>query len=394
MIALWMFTGGFVLIEPSPYELMFIAVLPVAVLAGVGLHKQPQVLLYLLVFFAPFGMLGAFQVKHMTVIQGMVYVMVTIFLWLTGYFAANYVADNPDRNMTRMIKAYTIVAVLVSLVGTLAYLGLIPGKDIFTKFGRAKGTFEDPNVFGPFLILPAMYALQAILIKGRKGFLLNAGIVGILSAGVFFSFSRAAWGHLLVSGLLVFAFVYFFESTKRIRSRMMFLAIVGIGIGVVGLAAILSIAPIRDLFVQRANLVQNYDSGETGRFGRQAYAFELALTNPLGIGPLEFENMRITEEPHDTYVKVFLTYGWFGGLAYYILVILTLYRGYWALVTQPRYRLWLIPLVAVFTFLVIESAIIDSDHWRHYFLVVGLIWGVTAYADQRENPSKRLAQAA
>ena len=25
---------------------------------------------------------------------------------------------------------------------------------------------------------------------------------------------------------------------------------------------------------------------------------------------------------------------------------------------------------------VVESAIIDSDHWRHYFLLLGVIWGL------------------
>ncbi len=24
-----------------------------------------------------------------------------------------------------------------------------------------------------------------------------------------------------------------------------------------------------------------------------------------------------------------------------------------------------------------ESLIIDSDHWRHYFLLLGLIWGLS-----------------
>jgi hypothetical protein len=38
----------------------------------------------------------------------------------------------------------------------------------------------------------------------------------------------------------------------------------------------------------------------------------------------------------------------------------------------------LIPLVAVFVPLAGEAAIIDIDHWRHFFLVGGLIWGVTA----------------
>jgi hypothetical protein len=25
---------------------------------------------------------------------------------------------------------------------------------------------------------------------------------------------------------------------------------------------------------------------------------------------------------------------------------------------------------------VFESAIIDTDHWRHYFLILGVLWGL------------------
>jgi hypothetical protein len=27
---------------------------------------------------------------------------------------------------------------------------------------------------------------------------------------------------------------------------------------------------------------------------------------------------------------------------------------------------------------VVESAIIDIDHWRHYFLILGVLWGLMA----------------
>jgi hypothetical protein len=27
-----------------------------------------------------------------------------------------------------------------------------------------------------------------------------------------------------------------------------------------------------------------------------------------------------------------------------------------------------------------ESAVIDSDHWRHYFLLLGVLWGLMAAA--------------
>lgn len=390
LIMFWMVAGGFVLIEPSPYEFVFLMVLPVALMAGVGLHRSPQIILYLLILFVPFGFIGAFHVTHMSVLNGMVYVLVTVFLWLTSYFVANYVADDPQNTMTRMMKAYTFIAVVVSLIGSLAYLGLIPGEDVFTKFGRAKGTFEDPNVFGPFLILPAMFAFQKLILTDRpREFWLASIVFGILAVGVLFSFSRAAWGHFIISAAMVFVCLFIFEATSRIRQRMLILMAAGFVLAVIGLGFALSIESVRELFLQRASFVQSYDSGETGRFGRQAYAFELALANPWGIGPLEFENMRITEEPHNTYVKVLLTYGWVGGFAYMALVWLTLKRGFSALVSQKANRLLLIPTLSVFAFLVIESAIIDTDHWRHYFLVLGMVWGITAYSDREQPPPPR-----
>jgi hypothetical protein len=59
-------------------------------------------------------------------------------------------------------------------------------------------------------------------------------------------------------------------------------------------------------------------------------------------------------------------------------VILTLWRGIASLTKPSPYRLMMIPLIATYSMLVGESAIIDTDHWRHYFLLVGLIWGVAS----------------
>ncbi len=76
------------------------------------------------------------------------------------------------------------------------------------------------------------------------------------------------------------------------------------------------IPEVAELFKQRASLIQSYDGGETGRFGRQAWGYALALNNPLGIGPWQFDQMLVREQPHNTYLKVFLDYGWLGGGAF------------------------------------------------------------------------------
>ena len=376
MVAVWIFAGGFVMVEPSPYELTFLAVLPLALLAGIGLYRSTFGLFAILLGFTPFALIAVFQVRFTPITDALLFSIVTIFLLLTAYFVANYVAEATERRIRIIIGAYTAVAAICALLGTLGYLGLIPGADLFTRYGRAKATFNDPNVFGPFLVLPAMYALQRVLLGTPRTALIAGTIYLVLFVGVFVSFSRAAWGHFAFSSILTLALVFWLEASVRDKVRIMIMSLVGAGMLVIALGGLLSIPSVQALFAQRAQ-GQDYDSGETGRFGRQGYAYELALDHPLGLGPLEFRNLRVIEEPHNVYVSVLHAYGWGGGAMYYLLVILTLWRAWQGLARPSPYRLMMIPLVATFLMLVGESAIIDSDHWRHYYLVAGLIWGLS-----------------
>lgn len=378
MVGLWMFSGGVVMFEPSPYELVFLLVLPVALMAGLQLYRSTLNLFNLMVFFLPFALIAAMQVQHITFTKSLIYAAVTFFLWFTAYFAANYVAEAPQPRMRQMMRAYTAIALIVAVVGVLAYLGLIPLHDLFLRYGRAKATFKDPNVYGPFLILPAMFALQRVLLlRGRTAFW-SALVYIVLFLGVFVSFSRAAWGHFIFSSALVFVLVYAMQATGKDKVRMLILALTGTLAVFALLGLLLSIDSVRELFFLRFSLEQNYDSGSTGRFGRQAYAFGLALTHPWGIGPGEFAKLRITEEPHNLYVNVLLVYGWGGGAAFITVLFMTLWRGLKHLFLPSPNQLLLIPLFSVYLALMIEAAIIDADHWRHLFLVIGLIWGVTA----------------
>jgi hypothetical protein len=377
VVAVWIFTGALVLVEPSPYELTFLAVLPVAILAGMGIYRSTFGLLAITMAFTPFALIAAFQVRFTPVTDALIFSLVTVFLLITAYFAANYVAEDTERRMRIVMRAYTWAAVSSALLGTLAYLGLIPGAELFVRYGRAKAAFNDSNVFGPFLVLPAMFALQRLLFGSKRMQVVAALVYTILFVGVFVSFSRAAWGHFALSSLMVLALCFWLEANAREKVRIMIMGLVGIALLMVALAGLLSIPSVASLFEQRASS-QSYDEGETGRFGRQGYAFELALNNPLGIGPQEFYQLRVIEAPHNVYVTVLHVYGWGGGGLYYLLVLLTLWRGATALMVRSRYRLVMIPLVSTYVMLVGESVIIDSDHWRHYFLIVGLIWGVAS----------------
>ena len=311
-VALWVFSGGLVLIEPSPYEVIFLGVIALALAANMHIYRSTAGLLAIALGFLPFALIAVFQVRYTSIADAMIYSIVTVFLLLTSFVIANFVAEATEERMRLVMKAYTISAVLCAIAGTLGYLRLIPGSDILTLYGRAKGTFQDPNVFGPFLVLPAMFALQKVLMGDRREQIIGSLVYVILFIGVFLSFSRGAWGHLAASSLIVVALCFFLEAKTRIRLRILGTMLVGALLLIVALAGLLSIPAVSELLEVRLQ-VQNYDTGETGRFGRQFYAFDLALQNPLGIGPLEFRNLRIIEEPHNVYVNVLLGYGGGGG---------------------------------------------------------------------------------
>jgi len=375
LVGFWIFCGGMVITEPSPYELAFLLVLGASLFAGFSFHCRTLGLLVLWVAFIPFALIAAFQVQYNAVPDSLIYQTVTIFLFFTAYWIANYIAEDPVPRLALVIAAYLATALVSAILGTLGYLGI--GHDLFTRYDRAKALFNDPNVYGPFLILPAMFVLQRVFLGAQKHIVWNIAAYGILFVGVLMSFSRAAWGHLIISSLIVFALVFILEAKARHKARMLLLALSGTAFLVVATAGALSI-PSFVSFLELRTQTQNYDTGDSGRFGRQGYAFDLALTHPLGLGPLEFRNLRVKEEPHDTYVNVLHAYGWGGGLAFILFIGITIWRGATFLVRPGPLRPLLIPLVAVFVPLCGEAAIIDIDHWRHFFLVGGLIWGVTA----------------
>ncbi|HVY52519.1 MAG TPA: hypothetical protein VHA07_13285 [Devosia sp.] len=377
-VAVWIFFGSIVITEPSPYELMFLVVVAISLFsASFAFRRSTLGLLVIWATFIPFAIVAGFQPTFTPIPAALTFQVVTIFLFFTSIWVANYVAEAPQERMRLIMGAYVVTATISAAMGTLGYLGVIPGHDLLTLYGRAKALFNDPNVFAPFLILPAMYALQRVLLGSPRRAIVAGAVVLVIAIGVFASFSRAAWGHLIASGLGVYLLCFFGVANAREKARMMITALIGVLMVAIAIGGLLSIPKVQELFEVRAQ-AQNYDEGDSGRFGRQGYAFELALSHPLGLGPYEFRNLRIKEEPHDSYVNVVHVYGWGGGLMFWLFIGVTIWRGVSFVFRPSPNRLLLIPLISVFVPLAVEAAIIDLDHWRHFYLVGGLIWGVTA----------------
>jgi hypothetical protein len=171
--------------------------------------------------------------------------------------------------------------------------------------------------------------------------------------------------------------VYINEPRQMGRLRIVAYFTAGL-VGIVLLLAVaLSIPAVYDLFVQRAQLLESYDAGHLGRFARQVIGFFLVQEHPLGIGPEAFGKM-LGEDEHNMWLKGFTTYGWVGGFAYIVLVVWTLVASF-PLIFQRRP--WT-PVVqcafATYVGQVMIHNVIDNDHWRHLFLLYGVLWGAVA----------------
>jgi hypothetical protein len=68
--------------------------------------------------------------------------------------------------------------------------------------------------------------------------------------------------------------------------------------------------------------------------------------------------------------------GWISGICYFTLVLTTIVIGYRTIFIATPWRKTYLAFYAAFLGVAGESAIIDSDHWRHYFLILGVLWGL------------------
>jgi O-antigen ligase len=367
-------TSSFAMIEPSPHD-VFVGVLAiVCLLAGVTIARNILPMLILLTLLNVGGLLSLFELS--TQRDPLQYAAVSIYLATAAVLFACLVANDTSMRRMRIIEtAYVLSAVIASAIGILAYFRAVPGADQFLLYGRVKSTFKDPNVFGPFLILPLMFLVQGSIVRGIR---LSTAVASlIIIVGLFLSFSRGAWFHTALSALVMIALMILTAQSQRERVRIIGLsgvAAFGLIVLVIGL---LSVSSLRSMLLERAQLIQSYDVGTGGRFQLQELAFGTFLDQPLGLGPFEFGRIYGLQQ-HNVYLQSFLVYGWLGGIAYLTLVVTTLVVGFRAALIRAPWQLYLIAAYATFVGEVAESFIIDSDHWRHYFLILGLVWGLSA----------------
>ncbi|MGL4728539.1 MAG: O-antigen ligase family protein [Bosea sp. (in: a-proteobacteria)] len=379
MLWLLLAVSSLAFIEPSPYELVFILTLFIFAITGVRLSQKLIPLVVLLIIFNIGGVFAL--VPYMDEPDPVRFIAVGVYLMITCIFFAIIMADDTVRRLEAMRRGMLVAASASGLLGLLGYFDVAGLGAVFSIFGRASGTFKDPNLFGPFMVLPTVYVIQRILC-GETGAIRGCLVMSIPLAAILFSFSRGAWGNFVGSVMLCALLLLITSPTPRLKLRIVVAGFAGLIVMVLALLAILSVDSISEMFTERAKLIQPYDAGVQGRFGRMGTAANQLLDMPFGYGPLRFR-LFWPEDPHNVYLNAFASYGWIGGISYAALILATCVAG-WRVVFRPSpWQRHAIVVWSVLFVTIVQGLQIDTDHWRHFYLMLGIIWGLAALPQPR-----------
>jgi O-Antigen ligase len=378
VLYLTVLTSSVAFIEPSPHDALIFVLAVAGAVAGLHFDRKIVTLFLLLLIFNTAGLASLLNVVDQD--KTIQYAATSIYLAIAAVLWACLLGENTVARMASLRSAYILTAVIAAIIGMIGYFNAFPGaEELLATGGRARGLFKDPNVYAPFLIWPTLVLLQRML-TDRIRFADLAAAATIMFA-LLLAFSRGAWFHFGLSAVVMIALAFLTAPTPGKRMRIFTLSAIAIVALTVVVVVLLSLPAIHAMFEERAHLVQSYDVGQGGRFRLQELALAAVLKFPNGMGPFGFASTHANQQ-HNVYLQAFLVYGWTGAMAYIVLLVSSLTVGLRAAFARTPWQPYLIAAVATFVGEVAEGFVIDTDHWRHFFLLLGIIWGLAAANDR------------
>jgi len=368
-VALGIFLLAAVRIEPAPADMILFVVIAVAFVTGrFYIRRVPLVVTVLLGVFLALNMLASVELIDLG--RGVTFFAITLYLvifalWLTGYVRS-------ARTARVVLRAYLAAAIFSATIAVVALFVGFPGHEFLVRGPRAQGLFKDPNVLGPFLVPAALMLLEETVAPRLLRARLATKLVGlsILTIGILFAFSRAAWLNYVIGAFVMFCVLSLRRGGGR---RAVTFVVSGISAAAVLFAA-LALTSSFTFLSERARF-QSYD---VQRFGAQLSGIELAAKYPLGIGPGQFEQVSPISA-HSTYVRALSEEGVLGLLVLLTLLLLTLlFASRNAILGRDTYGIGSAALLASWCGLLANSVFIDTLHWRHVWFLAALIWAGAA----------------
>ncbi|MEM1307332.1 MAG: O-antigen ligase family protein [Pseudomonadota bacterium] len=375
MVGLALILSSFVLFEPAPVDaVLFGLIIALPLLAQTRPGPITGIICALWIAIVALGFIAAPLSSEFS--NAIKHLVITLYLAVAAYVLAGFISAKPIERIALFMRAYTYGCLIAAGLALIGFFSLLPGAyDLFTNFGRAKGPFKDPNVLGA-AIAPAFVWLtwKALTSPPRQATRALAG-ASFIGLAILLSFSRGAWASVVVSFAFLAIFLMAGATTPRKQIRLLAAVAATAILLPLTLMVALQFEAVQTLADIRFRLDQSYDSGPDGRFGGQAKAVDLILSNPFGIGVFEFTQYH-PEEPHNVYLLQFLNGGWLGGAFYIMAIALTLAAGLTLAMRPGPLQVPQILMVSAFLGIVAEGFIIDTDHWRHFFIIQAGIVGL------------------
>ncbi|MFD1360705.1 O-antigen ligase family protein [Lentibacillus salinarum] len=365
LIFVMMTTSSIVLMEPAPYDLLMVVLCFIAFFYGlVEFNKDHFFPAMLLIIYTLTNLISLYFARDFA--QAFSYFLITVYL-AVSWFLFSGVSSRLHVNLYRYIfSAYLAAAVITVMSGIAAYVQLIPGLDFLLMQGRVQGFFKDPNVFGPFLVPPALYTLLQL---GRRRTRRKMRIVWLclfvlLSTGVLLSYSRAAWGQLV---LAIGVFFLLINNGTHKRVQTLFLLLIA---AAPILIYFVTSTAVGELFFGRFGL-QDYDQT---RFQNQENALDNIFRFPLGFGPGQSEIV-LDIAAHSLYIRLIAENGIFGALSFIGFLVVCLSRSLQLVIkAPPDIQGYFVIIAASLIGIIFNSIFIDTIHWRHMWLLLAMPW--------------------
>jgi hypothetical protein len=374
-VGLAMALSSIVLVEPAPVDALVMGLFVVGVCSGIiGLRGLQPIAVIPLVVFMVANVISLYDPINST--RAIWYILVTLYLCASWAFFVGVLWAFDKRGMDLMIKMYAVAGMICIIPGLLSYFHIIGFQNTLLLFGRPKGTFKDPNVYGPYLIPIALFAVAGLISKQKnaRSAMLHTAVALISIVGIFLSYSRACWINLAISLVAYLFFSLMFRpagTPSPFPVSRAILAFAGVAL-CVGVA--MQIPEVQQMMAQRltSNGLHSYDRD---RFATQHMALEAALAHPLGIGPGQVEEA-FHYSTHSSYMRVLGENGFLGEVGYSVFVVVCLVRGIvmgWRTKDPYWEKIFFIASACIMGH-IINSAVVDTVHWRHYWFLLALPW--------------------
>ena len=263
-------SGAIVFIEPSPYELVTLLAAIIFFATGLRLRLVFMPLL-LLLFLVNLGYsIGAIPVMDKPAVAN--WVATSWYMAMTVVFLAMVFSEDTSARLEMLRRGLITGALVAAAAGIAGYFNVVPGQhDLLTLYGRARGTFKDPNVLAAFLILPALFVLQSLVSSRLR--LRSMIAMGIIMLAILLAFSRAAWGGVAITSAFMLGLMVLTSQSRAQRSRIIVTSVIAVAVVVMLVTVLLSVD-----FDQR--IVQT--TGEFGSKLRRGPIWPLWTAYPRG----------------------------------------------------------------------------------------------------------------